>query len=80
MYQLDQLILGTIFFTLAIFLFPTILAFYMLTSTVSGEKNDCKKRWMVERSEREKFCKFSLVDTGRDCVDAWNHRHRVVVA
>ncbi|PLW17734.1 hypothetical protein PCANC_09073 [Puccinia coronata f. sp. avenae] len=33
MYQLDQLILGTIFFTLAIFLFPTILAFYMLTST-----------------------------------------------
>jgi len=33
-YQLDQLILGTILFTLAIFLFPTILAFYILTSTV----------------------------------------------
>ncbi|POW22294.1 hypothetical protein PSHT_01373 [Puccinia striiformis] len=32
-YQLDQLILGTILFTLAIFLFPTILAFYILTST-----------------------------------------------
>ncbi|KAH9819024.1 N-acetylglucosaminyl transferase component-domain-containing protein [Melampsora americana] len=31
-YQLDQLILGTILFTLATFLFPTVLAFYVLLS------------------------------------------------
>lgn len=31
-YQLDQLILGTILFTLATFLFPTVLAFYLLLS------------------------------------------------
>lgn len=31
-YQLDQLILGTILFTLATFLFPTVLAFYMVAS------------------------------------------------
>lgn len=34
-YQLDQLILGTILFTITTFLFPTVLAFYLLLSVVS---------------------------------------------
>jgi hypothetical protein len=34
-YDVDQLLLGTILFTLVAFLFPTILAYYALFTTVS---------------------------------------------
>lgn len=34
-YELDRLLLGTILFTLAAFLFPTVVAFYLLFASVS---------------------------------------------
>lgn len=34
MYEVDQLLLGTILFTLAAFLFPTVLAYYLAFAAV----------------------------------------------
>jgi N-acetylglucosaminyl transferase component (Gpi1) len=37
-YDLDQLLLGSILFTLAAFLFPTVLAYYLVFAAVRPRK------------------------------------------
>jgi len=35
-YSLDQLLVGSLLFTLAVFLFPTVLAYYLVFAAVSA--------------------------------------------
>lgn len=40
-YEVDQLLLGTILFTLAVFLFPTVLVYYLAFAAVSPNSALC---------------------------------------
>ena len=45
-YTLEQLFLGTLCFTILLFLFPTVLLYYTVFVVVSSETKPCSASWL----------------------------------